>query len=233
MDITTNGVYIITGGAGAVAGSVARVFHAAGARLSLVGHDEATLRQRAEPLGALAVAADLTSSEAAWRAVTETLRVFGRVDGLIHTAGGFQMAPADKSDAALYDRLFDMNMRTLFCAARAVLPPLVEQRDGFIAGFSAGLVRTGGGAGMTIYAAAKAAVSTYLRALESEVRSSGIRVAVVYPLATIDTPRNRRDMPGANPGTWVDPDEIGHALLFAATRGPRGSLVELAVGVRG
>lgn len=75
MDITTNGVYIITGGAGAVAGLVARVFHAAGARLALVGHDEATLRQRAEPLGALAVAADLTSSEAAGRAVTETLRV--------------------------------------------------------------------------------------------------------------------------------------------------------------
>ena len=86
---------------------------------------------------------------------------------------------------------------------------------------------------MTIYAAAKAAVSTYLRALESEVRASGIRVAVVYPLATIDTPQNRLYMPGANPRTWVDPDEIGHALLFAATRGPRGSLVELAVSVRG
>jgi NADP-dependent 3-hydroxy acid dehydrogenase YdfG len=233
MDIRANGVYIITGGAGPVAGSVARVFHAAGAKLALVGHDEVTLRQRAEPLGALAVAADLTSAEAAGRAVTETVRVFGRVDGLVHTAGGFQMAPADQSDAALYDRLFDMNMRTLFCAVRAVLPPLVEQRDGFIAGFSAGLVRTGGGAGMTIYAAAKAAVSAYLRALESEVRSSGIRVAVVYPLAAIDTPQNRRDMPAANPRAWVDPDEIGHALLFAATRGPRGALVELAVGVRG
>jgi NADP-dependent 3-hydroxy acid dehydrogenase YdfG len=233
MDITTNGVYIITGGAGAVAGSVARVFHAAGARLALVGRDESALRQRAEPLGALALGADLASPEAAEHAFGETLRVFGRIDGLIHTAGGFEMAPADESDAALYDRLFDMNMRTLFCAVHAVLPQLLSQRDGFVAGFSAGLVRTGGGAGMTVYAAAKAAVSAYLRALESEVRSSGVRVAVVYPLGTIDTPRNRLDMPGADPRGWVDPEEIGQALLFAATRGPRGALVELAVGVRG
>ena len=233
MGITADGVYIVTGGAGAVAGPVARVFHAAGARLALVGREEALLRQRAEPLGALAIAADLTSPEAAERAVGETERVFGRVDGLIHTAGGFEMAPAGESDPALYDRLFDTNMRTLFCAVHAVLPRLLGQRDGFIAGFSAGVVRTGGGAGMTIYAAAKAAVSAYLRALESEVRSSGVRVAVVYPLGAIDTPRNRRDMPGADPRGWVDPEEIGHALLFAATRGPRGALVELAIGARG
>jgi hypothetical protein len=54
-------------------------------------------------------------------------------------------------------------------------------------------------------------------------------VAVVYPLAAIDTPANRRATPDADPRDWVDPEEIGRALLFAATRPARGRLVELPI----
>jgi NADP-dependent 3-hydroxy acid dehydrogenase YdfG len=164
--------------------------------------------------------------------VAAALSTYGRVDGLIHTAGGFRMAPAHQADPGLYDRLFDMNVRTLVNAVGAVLPHLLARSDGFVAGFSAGIVVAGGGGGMTVYAAAKAAVSQYLRSLEREVRASGVRVAIVYPLAAIDTPQNRRDMPDADPAAWIDPDEIAALLLVAATRGTRGSLTELAIGVR-
>jgi len=58
-----------------------------------------------------------------------------------------------------------------------------------------------------------------------------VRVAVVYPLAAIDTPGNRREMPDADPRSWVNPAAIAEALLFAATRGPRGRLTELPIGV--
>jgi NADP-dependent 3-hydroxy acid dehydrogenase YdfG len=233
MEIRTEGVYIITGATGGVAGAVAEVFHGAGARLALVGRTEATVRERAGRIGALPLVADLTSLDEAQRAVDETRRALGHVDGLIHTAGGFEMAPADTADAGHYDRLFDVNVRTLFCAVRAVLPGLLAQGDGFIAGFSTGAVWSGAtGPGMAIYAAAKAAVSMYLRSIEREVRHRGIRVAVVYPIGAIDTPQNRRDMPAADVSTWIDPAEIGAALLFASTRGPRGRLLELPIGAR-
>ena len=232
MEVRNEGVFIITGGAGALAGAVAEVFTAAGARLVLADREGSAVQERAAALGAVAVTADLTRKEEAERMLEEAGAGFGRVDGLIHTAGAFAAAPADQSSVELYDRMFDVNMRTLFNAVHAVLPTLVEQKDGFVAGISTNLVwNGGGGAGMALYAAAKAAVTFYLRSIEREVRGSGVRVAIVYPLSPIDTPANRRDMPNADPTAWVDPVEIGQALLFAATRGLRGRLTEFPIGV--
>jgi len=233
MEITTDGVYILTGAGGGAAGAIAGVFRDAGARLALVGRTEASVRDRASQIDALPLGADLTSLDEARRVVEETRRRLGRVDGLIHAAGGFEMGPADAPDSGLFARMFDINVRTLFCTVSAVLPCLLAQRAGFIAGFSTGAVWSGSAApGMTAYAAAKAAVSMYLRSLEAEVGSRGVRVAVVYPIGPIDTPRNRLDMPATDPSRWIDPADIGAALLFASTRGPRGRLLELPINAR-
>jgi NAD(P)-dependent dehydrogenase (short-subunit alcohol dehydrogenase family) len=233
MELTNRGVFILAGGAGAVAGAVGEVFHEAGARLVLAGPNESGLKPRADRWSALAVTADLSSAEGARLVVEETLRTYGRMDGLIHTVGGFAMAPAAETSEELFHRMMGLNVRTLFCTVRAVLPHLLRQGDGFIAGISAGLALGAGGAGMTAYAAAKGAVRGYLRALADEVRPQGIRVAVVYPMGAIDTPQNRQAMPGQDPAGWIDPLEIGRALLFASTREVRGDLQELVLGVRG
>jgi hypothetical protein len=45
----------------------------------------------------------------------------------------------------------------------------------------------------------------------------------------VDTPANRRDMPGVDPATLIDPAEIAATLVHAATRTPRGRLLELPV----
>jgi len=233
MDVTTNGVYVITGGGGAIAGAVAEVFAAAGARLALVDVSVDAVRERAASLGALPLAADLRSLAAATAMAASVRARFGRIDGLVHTAGGFAMAAADAGDEALYERLFDVNVRTLFCAVRALLPAMLEEGGGFVAGLSSSAAWEGGAAGMALYAAAKGAVATYLRSLEKELRGRGVRVGIVYPLAPVDTPANRREMPEADPATWVDAAEIGRALLFAATRSPRGRLFELPIGTAG
>jgi NADP-dependent 3-hydroxy acid dehydrogenase YdfG len=231
MELRTDSVTIITGGGGAIAGAVAEVFAAAGARLALVDVDEAAVRERAAALGALALAADLGSMSAAAEMVAAVRRKLGRVDALIHTAGAFAMAPAHAFSDELFDRMLTVNLRTLCAATCAVLPGFVEQGRGFVAGFSSGVVWDGrGGEGMSVYAAAKAAVASYLRSVEAEYRGRGVTAAVVYPLGAVDTPANRRAMPDANPAGFIDPTEIGHALLFAATRGPRGRLAELAIG---
>ena len=229
MEITSDGVYIITGGGGAIAGAVAETFRGSGARLTLADHSGEVVLRRAEELGALAVVADLTSEAEAARMVEETVRVHGRVDGLIHTAGGFARGPAVEAGSALYERMFDVNVRTLFCAVKAVLPRLLAQDSGFVAGFSSSAVWRGGGAEMALYAAAKGAVALYLRSLEQELRHTGVGVAIVYPMAPVDTEANRRAMPEADTGSWVDPAEIASALLFASTRPRRGRLFELPV----
>lgn len=235
MECMTSGVFIVTGGAGAIAGAIAEVFTAAGARVVLADLPESAVARRAVELGAHAVEADLGTLGGAERMVAEAAGLFGRVDGLIHTVGGFAMTAASRADMVHYDLMLDSNLRTLFCAVRAVLPELLARRSGFIAGVSSSVVLEGAGAGMAVYAAAKGAVAAYLRAVDAEVGGEGIGVAVVYPHGPVDTPRNRAEMPGADPSAWVDAKEIGKALLFAATRSPRGRLLRLEIrpGARG
>jgi NADP-dependent 3-hydroxy acid dehydrogenase YdfG len=233
MQLSTDGVYILTGGGGGIAASIAGVFRSAGARLTLVDIAEEQVRERATALEALGVVADLTSFDEARRVVEETQTAYGRVDGLIHAAGGFAMAPAHEAGMDLYDRLFDLNVRTLVCSVRAVLPVLRDRDDGFIAGISSSAVWRDGTAGMALYAAAKGAVALYLRSIGKELHKTGIRVAIVYPMSPVDTDTNRRSMPDADPRGWVDPLEIGQALLFAATRGRRGKLLELPIATSG
>ena len=229
MNVSTDSIFVITGGAGALAAAVAAVFREAGARLVLVDPVDA-VGERAAALGALPVVADLTTLAGARRMVEATLAAHGRLDGVIHTAGAFAMGPVETTDEATYGRMVDVNFKTLFCVARAALPVMLDVGRGFLAGISSQVAWAGeGGAGMALYAAAKAAVAAYLRALAVEVGGRGVAVAVVYPLGAIDTPANRRAMPDTDPRDWVDPDEIGRALLFAATRPARGRLVELPI----
>lgn len=230
MEIRTDGRFIITGAGGGIAESIVSAFADAGAHLALFGLHLDGLRERADANGALAFAADLRDADALAPVVAEATRQLGGLDGVIHTTGGFAMAPADQPGVDLYERMFDLNMRTLVVTAQAVLPGFRRQGRGFLAAFSAapGWHRSGG-AGMSLYAAAKAAVASYLHAVQDEFSSDGISTAVVYPMGVVDTPGNRAAMPDADRSTWIDPSEIARALLFAATRGPRGRVTDVPV----
>jgi NADP-dependent 3-hydroxy acid dehydrogenase YdfG len=230
MKITTDGRFIITGAAGGIAGAVIESFAEAGARLALVDLELEAVRERASGRDALAIACDLTDSDAVAEMVREARQKLGGIDGLIHTTGGFRMAPAHEGGLELYEKLFDLNVRTLVITASAVLPLFLEQERGFLAAFSAapGWQRSGG-AGMSIYAAAKAAVASYLHAVQAETGDDGVQTAVVYPMGVVDTPGNRSSMPDADRSGWIDPQQIARALLFAAAAGPRGRLHELAI----
>lgn len=230
MQITTDGRFIITGAGGGIAESIVATFAAAGARLALVDIGLDRLRDRALQHNALAFEADLTDPATVGAVVSAAVEQLGGLDGVIHTTGGFAMAPADEPDLALYQRMFDLNVRTLVVTAQAVLPLFRKQGHGFLAAFSAapGWHRSGG-AGMSLYAAAKAAVASYLHAVQDELGQDGVTTAVVYPMGVVDTPGNRHHMPAADRAGWIDPQEIAQSLLFAATRGRRGRLTDLPV----
>jgi NADP-dependent 3-hydroxy acid dehydrogenase YdfG len=161
--------------------------------------------------------------------VAATTAHFGRVDGLVHTVGGFAMGPLHEAAPDVYDRMFDLNVRSLFYAVRAVLPTMIAQDRGFIAGISSEPGWTGAAKGSALYAAAKSAVATLLRSLDAELARSAVRVAILYPMGAVDTPANRKDMPSVDPRTLIDPAELGAAIRFAAGRSIRGRVTELPV----
>jgi NAD(P)-dependent dehydrogenase (short-subunit alcohol dehydrogenase family) len=219
--------YLLTGGGGSIAGSIAQAFGAAGARLALVDSSAEQVNTRAAQLGARAYGANLNDYEATLTLVNHVMADLGPIDGLIHTVGGFTMGPLAETEPKAFDRMFDLNVRTLYHAVRAVLPHLIQRQQGFIAGISAAPAWRGSGPGMALYGASKEAMASLLRSLDGELKGTQIQVAILYPMGTVDTPANRAQMPAANPETWIDPDEIAQTLLFAASRSNRGRLLEI------
>lgn len=218
-------VFIIAGGGGAIARPILATFHEAGAKLVVADRHEATAA--AQAVSGIALAVDLSRPEGAESMVKTTLERCGRLDGIISTVGGFAMGKLHEAPVADYDRMFDLNVRTLYHVARAVIPHFLAQKRGFLAGFASEPAWTGAAPGMSLYAASKAAVATLLRSLDGELKGTDIKVSIVYPMGAVDTPANRKDMPGFE--RYIDPAEIAATLLHAATRSTAGRLLELPV----
>jgi NADP-dependent 3-hydroxy acid dehydrogenase YdfG len=222
-------VFLVTGAAGDLAASVIQVFQAQGARLALTGHSPAELETRARAWGVPGWPAELTDPEQVNGLVNQVIAELGQLDGVLHLAGGFAAGPLAEADQRTYQQLFQRNVESLFVVMRATLPLMLKQGHGFLAGVSAGHGYRGEAAGAGIYAAAKSAVSALLRSAALEAAPQGVRVAVLYPMGTIDTEGNRRAMPNADFSHWIDPKSLAEALLFAATRPTNGRVVEIPI----
>lgn len=220
---------IITGAGGAVAAAVNEVFSAAGWKLALFERsrdDSERLRERYPD--AFVHTVDLTDEAAARTSVEAVRKDAGAVDAVLNIAGGFAMEPAAEAMREDYERMFALNLVTLFNTTRAVLPVMKAQGSGFILGVAAAAAEAGG-SGMALYAASKAAVAAYLKSLQAEFEGVGLRVSVLYPMGAVDTPANRSSMPKADPSTWITAEELAESMLHLATRSRRGHIRELKV----
>ena len=204
-------VYVITGGKGAIGRAIVSAFAVAGAKAVVADLPEV----------------DLLSADGAKTLVREVLDREGRLDGVVHTVGGFTMGKVHEAPLADYDRMFDLNVRSLFHVARAVVPHFLATGRGFLAAFSSEPGWTGASPGSALYGAAKAAVATFLHSLDGELAGTDARVAVVYPMGAVDTPANRRDMPGFD--RFIDPRDIAETIIHAARRSRAGRMLDLAV----
>ncbi|WP_315925760.1 SDR family NAD(P)-dependent oxidoreductase [Mesorhizobium sp. SP-1A] len=136
----------------------------------------------------------------------------------IHLAGGFTMAPVEKTESASFAEMMDTNARTAFlCCRAAVRSMLVSETAGRIVNVSArpGLDPRRGG-GMVAYAASKAAVAAMTVALAEELKGKGILVNAIAP-STLDTAANREAMPDADFGKWVSLEAAAEAIVYLAS----------------
>ncbi|HET6633265.1 MAG TPA: SDR family oxidoreductase [Rhodanobacteraceae bacterium] len=220
---------IITGAGGGIARHVARCFEDAGWRLGLVALDEAERQRVAEAHPGAAVAVgDLADPLAAHATLDALAGDLGPPRALLNIAGGFGMADATTTTPADLEAQLSINLRTAFNASRAVLPVMLERGSGFILGVGAAAA-IDGGASVGAYAASKAALVAWLKSLRAEVAPRGIDVSIIYPMAAVDTPGNRAAMPDADPGAWIDPQELAATMLHLATRSRRGRIDEVRV----
>jgi 3-oxoacyl-[acyl-carrier protein] reductase len=160
---------------------------------------------------------DLADEKQAARVVASVMASHGRVDACIHTVGGFAFAKAADSDAALFDRMFRLNVLTTANLFRAALAPMREAGQGSLVAIGAGAALKAP-SGLAAYAAAKAGVLRIVESYAEEVKSDGVRINAVLP-SIIDTPQNRADMPKADTSKWVTPEKLAEVIAFLVSDG--------------
>jgi NAD(P)-dependent dehydrogenase (short-subunit alcohol dehydrogenase family) len=162
------------------------------------------------------VGADLADSGSVAVAAGQVLARFGRIDIVCNLAGGFDMGPpVHQTPDELWERMLNVNVRTVLNTARAVVPGMISARYGKIVNVGAASALSGK-PNMGAYTAAKSAVIRLTESLSAELRDKGINVNCVLP-SIIDTPENRAAMPKADPSRWVSPEQLAEVVLFLAS----------------
>ncbi|MEV6013279.1 SDR family NAD(P)-dependent oxidoreductase [Streptomyces sp. NPDC051976] len=150
-------------------------------------HESATLIASQNDVDVLPLVCDVTSVSNVDSAVNIALKHFGRFDALVNNAG--ITAPTRFGDITEqeWDRIFDVDIKGVFLVTRAALPSMRGQGSGRIVNVSSVAAKRGGGiVGGVHYAAAKAAVLGFTKALAREMAPEGITCNAVAP-GFIDT----------------------------------------------
>src|SRR6185369_15180382 len=166
----------------------------------------------------VAMPAELSTGEAARQLADEVAAKFQRIDVLVHLVGVFAGGkPVHETYDATLDRMLDMNLKSAFFMARAVLPHMRKQGGGrIIAIGSRAAVEASPGAGL--YAASKAALVSLIRTIAAENKDRNISANAILP-GTMDTPVNRKSDPLADFSKWVQPSQVANLTVTLALDG--------------
>jgi NAD(P)-dependent dehydrogenase (short-subunit alcohol dehydrogenase family) len=218
---------VVTGGTGALGVAVVAALLEAGA-ICHVPYRSAAEVERFPLRGHTRLVLSASDSLASERAVTAFYGGLADLWASIHLAGAFTFGNIGDTGTVDLDRMIEVNFVATYLCCRAAVAAMRRTSGGRIVNVAARpALEWRLGAGMTAYAASKAAVAALTGALAEEVARDGILVNAVAP-SVIDTPANRKDMPTANHAGWPTPEEISAAILFLASpdnRVTRGAIV--------
>ncbi len=184
---------LITGSSIGIGAAVAREMGRLGARIAVHGHTSILAAQKVvedienEKGFAALVSGDVAEAESAAHIVEDAVSALGGLDILINNAGSMIRRLSNEDfDNALYDQVFDLNVRSVYTVTKAALPHLKSAGGGAIVNSGSIAGRSGGAGGSSIYSAAKAAVHSISRNMAREFAPYKIRVNTVAP-GFIDT----------------------------------------------
>ncbi|PCE23136.1 3-oxoacyl-[acyl-carrier-protein] reductase [Paraburkholderia acidicola] len=214
MNNSLNGkVVAVTGGFGALGSTAGKVLATRGMQVVLLGREAAPHLSEESGNNLIAIGGvDLASPAQTRQAFAEIKTRFGRLDALVNIAGGFRWELIAGGSADTWDLMYQMNVKTVLTASEAAIPFLLENGVGRIVNISA-MAALKAGLGMGAYSASKAGVARLTEALAEELKQKGVTVNAILP-STIDTARNRADMPDADFTQWVKPEQIGSIIAF-------------------
>ena len=126
-------------------------------------------------------------------------------------------AAADPDPDATWQRMFDANLNSAFHILRAVIPEMRKAGGGRIITIGSRAAEDPGPK-VGAYSASKAALVSLMKTVARENNDAGITANVILP-GTMDTPTNRKDMPGADISQWVQPASVASLIVWLAGDG--------------
>jgi 3-oxoacyl-[acyl-carrier protein] reductase len=222
-----NKTALVTGAAQGFGRGIAETFAREGARVAVLDLDDARAREAAEAIGGetIALAADVSKASDVDRAVERTLGAFGHLDIVVNNAGvSHRNQPMLDVSEEEFDRVFAVNVKSIYLFAKATVPHFRERGGGVILniGSTAGIRPR---PGLAWYNASKGAVNLLSKSMAVELAPDRIRVNAIAPvagetplLATFmgeDTPERRAAFRATIPwGRLSTPQDIANAALF-------------------
>ena len=228
---------LITGGSRGLGLQIAEALGEQGANLVLSSRkqgdlDEAVAHLKSRGIQASAIAADLSHDAAVQPLVTETLKRLGHIDILINNAGATWGAPAEDHPIEAWDKVMNLNIRSIFLLSQAVgKQSMIPRQYGRIVNIAsiAGLGGNTPGTMNTIaYNTSKGAVINFTRTLAGEWGQYGITVNALAPgffpskmTKGVLEKLGKKELAAHAPLQRIGDDEDlkGAALLFASDAG--------------
>ncbi|NBU88600.1 MAG: 3-oxoacyl-ACP reductase FabG [Betaproteobacteria bacterium] len=143
---------------------------------------------------AIAVRVDVADSASVQAMADASLKAYGRIDGLINNAAYFRevkLTPFEEIDPAIWDKIFQVNVKGVWNCCKAVMPAMRAQNSGAIVNI-ASVVAVAGQPGYLHYVATKGAVLSMTKGLAKECGAANVRVNVIAPGFVItDATKNR------------------------------------------
>ena len=222
----------VTGSSTGIGAATAVALAEAGCRVAVhYNRSEGEAREVVERISssggeAMLVGGDVANAGEVKRMAGEIEERYGRLDVLVNNAGSLiERRKLEDMTEDLWDRVMDVNLKSVFLCSKAVLPALKRQGRGRIINMTSVAARNGGGPGSAAYATAKGGVSTLTRAMAKELVGEDILVNGVAP-GIITTPFHERFTPpemrermtaGIPIGREGTPEEVARAVVFLAS----------------
>jgi NAD(P)-dependent dehydrogenase (short-subunit alcohol dehydrogenase family) len=208
-------VVLITGAKGGLGSFVTRKFLDAGALV--VGTSLSISEQDFPAPNFSAYSVDFTKSADVDQMIETVANRFGRLDVLVHVLGGFAGGQTvAQTDDATWEQMRDLNLNSAFYVLRAAIPHLRKSGRGRIIAIGS-LTATDPHANLGAYVTFKSALSMLVRTVALENRDAGLTANVLLP-GTMDTPANRKSMPGVDYAKWLQPQDVANLVFWLADK---------------
>lgn len=209
----SNRVIFITGANGGLGTFVTRRFLSTGD--VVVGASRSISQNDFPGSNFVPFSVDFTDSGAVRAAIDSVAGRFGGLHVLVHVVGGFAGGQSiAETDDATWQRMQDLNLTSAFYVLRAALPHLRKSGNGRVVAVGS-LTAVAPHAGLAAYVTFKSALITLMQTVALENRDAGVTANVVLP-GTMDTPANRKSMPGADFSKWVQPADVADLIAYLA-----------------